>query len=102
MKIPERFKEYNCREYFDSDRFNGGFYDEKTQNWTFHTSATVVERPELEFLVVGGPCCDGLEWGYRKGHVGVWVYYPIEQEFRLLASTLAELFDGWHSGRITV
>jgi hypothetical protein len=65
------------------------------------TEGTVLERPELEFLAVGSSGCNGLEWGYRKGHRGLWVCYPIEQ-FESLGPTLAELFDGWYSGRIRV
>ena len=102
MEIPEQFKDYDCRDYFDSDKFTRGFYDEHAQFWTFYAAAAVVEHPELEFLAVGAPGCDGLEWGYRKGHTGLWVFYPIEQRFQLLAPTLAELFDGWYSERITV
>jgi hypothetical protein len=102
MKIPDQFKDYNCREYFNSQKFARGFYDERAGFWTVYADTNIREHPELEFLAVGGPGCDGLEWGYRKGHPGLWVFYPIEQRFELLAPTLAELFDGWYSGRIKV
>jgi hypothetical protein len=94
MQIPEQFKDYDCRDYFDSDKFARGVYDEQARFWTFYIATDVIERPELEFLAVGSPGCDGLEWGYRKGSPGLWVFYPIEQRFQLLAPTLAELFEG--------
>jgi hypothetical protein len=102
MEIPEQFKDYECRDYFDSDKFTRGFYDEHAQFWTFYAAADVREHPELEFLAVGGPGCDSLEWGYRKGYPGLWAFHPVEQRFQLLAPTLAELFDRWYSERIRV
>jgi hypothetical protein len=102
MEIPERFKDYDCRDYFDSDKLTRGCFDERAQLWTFYAAADVSEHPELEFLAVGRPGCDGLEWGYRKRKPGLWVFYPIERRFRFIAPTLAQLFDGWYSERITV
>lgn len=102
MKIPEQFTDYDCRDYFDSDKFTHGHYDQHAHCWTFHAAADVREHPEVRFLAIGGPGCDGIEWGYRKGQSGLWAFYPIEHRFELLAPTLAELFDGWYSQRITV
>jgi hypothetical protein len=102
MEIPERLKGYDCRDYFDSEKFTRGRYDERAQFWTFYAASDVREYPELEFLAVGSPGCDGIEWGYRKGQPGLWAFYPIEQRFESLAPTLAELFDGWNSDRIAV
>jgi hypothetical protein len=102
MEIPEHFKDYRCSEYFASERFTAGYYDESAHFWTFFRVEDLREQPDLEFLAVGSPGCDGIEWGYRKGHPGLWGFYPIEQRFELLAPTLTELFDGWNAGRISV
>ena len=102
MGIPEQFKDYDCREYFDSDKFTRGHYDDRSRCWTFYAATDVRKYSELKFLAVGRPGVGGLEWGYRKGLPGLWVFYPVEQRFVLLAPTLAELFEGWYSQCITV
>jgi len=100
--IPERFSDYSCADYFDSDTFTRGVWHEPSQLWVIVPADKVAERRELEFLVVGRPGCDGIEFGYRKGLDGLWVYYPIGREFRLLAPNVAELVVGWFGGSITV
>ena len=100
--IPERYQPYACADYFESERFTRGFYDETAQQQTFYPAAELVEHPVLDFLAVGRPGVDGIEWGYRRNEAGLWAYYPITDEFEYLASTVAELFEGWYAGRITV
>lgn len=56
----------------------------------------------LSMLVIGRPGVDGLVWGYRKTHPGIWVYYPVDDEYRLIAATVADLHEGYSSGRIAV
>lgn len=60
------------------------------------------EDTEIEFVVVGTSGCDGINFGFRKGHTGLWAYYPIDGEFKLMASSVAELVDGWCSGQLGV
>ena len=47
-------------------------------------------------------CCDGINWGYRRGNSGLWAWYPIDAEFRYLAPTTEALLDGWFSGSINM
>ncbi len=98
--IPEAYKTYECADYFES-RFVRGYYDESAHLTTFLPTDQLSERTEREFLVVGRPGVDGIEWGYRRGHSGLWAYYPITCEFEYLAPTVTALFDGWYSGQIT-
>jgi hypothetical protein len=60
------------------------------------------EDTSLELLVIGGPGVDGILWGYRKGHHGVWGYYVTEDRFAVLAATASELRTGYSTGRIIV
>lgn len=99
--IPEAFKTYNCADYFES-RFIHGFYDEQAHLTIILPVDQLSERSDLHFLVVGRPGVDGIEWGYRHGHSGLWAYYPISRKFEFLAPTVTALFDGWYSGQITV
>ena len=102
MDIPQPFTEYRCADYFASDTFTRGVWDEQSQIWVIVAAADVVEHPELEFLVVGRPGCDGIEFGYRKGLDGLWAYYPIGREFTLVAPSISTLVGGWLEGSITV
>ncbi len=98
--IPEAFKTYNCADYFES-RFIDGFYDEQAHLTIILPVDQLSERSDLHFLVVGRPGVDGIKWGYRQGHSGLWAYYPISRRFEFLAPTVTALFDGWYSGQIT-
>ena len=100
--IPERYQSYECTAYFESERFTRGFYDEAAHLHTFYPAAELVEHPALGFLAIGRPGVGGIEWGYRRGQTGLWAYYPTTGEFEHLAPTVAELFEGWYAGRITV
>jgi hypothetical protein len=102
MNIPERFCCYRCSDYFSSDQFTGGVRSESEQLLLVVSADEVVERPDLELLVIGRPGVDGIEFGYRKGHDGLWAYYPIGREFVLIAATVGTLVEGWLSGRIKV
>jgi hypothetical protein len=79
-----------------------GHWDEPGQCWYFWPADRVVEDTALQFLIVGSPYVDGIDWGYRKGQRGLWAYYPIDAEFVLLAATFEELVERWFSGELTV
>jgi hypothetical protein len=102
MMIPEQYAAYDCADYFASERFTHGHYDEAAHVTTFYAAEDVTEHTELGLLVVGRPGADGIEWGYRRGESGLWAYYPIGRVFAYLAPTVAALCDGWYAGRITV
>lgn len=102
MTVPPQFANYKCADYFASDRYTHGVWDDKSQLWVIVSADEVIEHPELELLVVGRPGCDGIEFGYRKGLDGLWAYYPIEQVFELVAPTVRNLVEDWFSGALTV
>lgn len=101
-KIPKQFNGYCCADYFASGRFTGGVWDEPSQLWVIVAADQIVERSELEFLVIGRPGCDGIEFGYRMGRDGLWAYYPIDREFTLVAPSISALVDGWLAGSIVI
>jgi hypothetical protein len=102
MEIPHRFKAYPCEEYFQSEQFVNGVFDSHGLIWFLVSASDVTEKPELDFLVIGRPGADGIEFGFRKDGQGIWAYYPIEQKFVHVAPNLAALIDGWLSGQIKV
>ncbi len=102
MNIPEHFFDYRCGDYFSSENFTRGVWSESEQLHLIVSADAVTERPDLEFLVVGRPGVDGIEFGYRKGYDGIWAYYPIRGGFSNVASNVSALIEGWLAGSIKV
>jgi len=70
--------------------------------WLIVSADEVIEEPEREFLVVGRAGVDGITFGYRRGHDGLWAHYSIEHDFQFVAPTVSALVEGWFGGTITV
>ena len=102
MEIPEKWQGYDCGDYYRSPLAQQGWWDEESQYWYIEPAPRVHEDIAREFLIIGGPGVDGIEWGYRRRHQGLWAHYPIDDEFVLLAGSTSELREGYLSGRITV
>lgn len=102
MEVPQEWLDYECRDHFDSPLAERGWWDEDGQCWYIQPATRLREAASGNFLVIGGPGVGGIEWGYRKGKPGIWVHYSIEDEFVLIADTVAELQEGYDSGRIRV
>ena len=102
MTVPKKFGAYPCAEYFHSEQFIKGIWDSQSQLWFLVSEPEVVEKPELDFLVIGRPGVGGIEFGYRKGLDGIWTYYPLENKFVPVAPNIVALLDGWFSGHIKV
>ena len=102
MDIPERYQDYECGDYFGFERYLRGIWSESEQLEFIVSAEKVLEHPEIQFLVVGRPGVDGIEFGYRKGQHGIWAFYPISREFSLVAPNLDALLDGWRSGSIRI
>jgi hypothetical protein len=84
------WRDFPCEDYLASEWADHGCWD--TPFTMILRPATEVElRPELGFLLVGGPGCDGIMWGYRIGHPGVWEYDPMSGEFTHRAESVEEL-----------
>jgi hypothetical protein len=102
MSVPEKWSSYNCSDYCLSPLAVTGWWDRNGQCWYIEPAERVCEDPVREFLVIGRPGVDGIEWGYRKHRQGIWAHYPIENDFRAVATSVSDLREGYSSGRITV
>ncbi|MFO0876266.1 MAG: hypothetical protein U0840_02745 [Gemmataceae bacterium] len=100
--LPMRWRDFGSADYFSSELAKHGYWDEPGQYWYIVSADQVYEDDERQFLVIGGPGVDGIDWGYRRGHTGLWAWYPIEARFVPLAPTAQALLQGWLSGAITV
>lgn len=99
--VPVRWREYECGEYLTSALGEQGYWDERGQYWYLWPSERIYEDTELQFLVIGGPGVDGIDWGYRRGQSGLWGY-PIDGAFKWLAPTAQALLQGYLSGAISM
>lgn len=102
MEIPERFGRYDCAEYFADGWAERGHFDEESQTLVIAPLAEAYEDARIGFLAAGRSGCGGIDFGYRAGHPGLWAYYPIDREFRLMAPSVAELVRRWCSGELSV
>ena len=93
------YEDYQASEYFAS-AYHRGVYDEKMQYWLVYPQERIYEHDG--FLVIGSPGVDQIEFGYRQGQQDLWSYDPIEQVYRYLASSIAEVLEGCASGKIAV
>lgn len=99
--MPARWHGYRCEDYFSEGWARRGHFDEFSQTPVIVPFAEAHEDLEHRFLVVGRSGCDGIDFGYRDGHSGLWAY-PIDGGFKLMADTVADLVRGWCSGTLSV
>jgi len=102
VNVPDKWRPYHCSDYYRSALAVSGWWDVEGQCWYIEPAERVYEDPVREFLVIGRPGVDGIEWGYRRNCEGLWAHYPIENEFRVIANSVSDLRDGYASGRIIV
>lgn len=60
------------------------------------------EAVNVTDLIVGHAGFGGIEFRLRCHSPGVWAYYPIDDDYRLLGRELAEVAVGWKNGTVTV
>jgi hypothetical protein len=96
----ERFLPWSpaCEEYFSD--FAGGRFDAESQLWfILPREQTSIDAKRGDFIV-GSAGCDGIDFCFRRGHPGVWAYYPIDQDWVLKANSMAELERRWLDGSV--
>ncbi len=79
-----------------------GYFDPKSRYWIIRNKDDWEFDKKRKFLIFGGPGVDGLEFGIRQDLEGIWVYYYIDNEFVKIAESVADLIEGWTTGRISV
>lgn len=99
--VASRWLGYHCEEYFSEGWAEQGHFDEFSQTPVIVPLPEAYEDVEHQFLVIGHSGCDGIDFGYRNGHSGLWAY-QIDGEFKLMADTVADLVEGWCSGKLSV
>jgi hypothetical protein len=102
MNVPEKYQRYLCADYFTEAWAERGHFDDHSQTLIIAPLSEAYESEALGFFAVGRSGWDGIEFGYRFGHAGLWAYYPIGREFKFMAPTVAELVEGYTSGRLGV
>lgn len=102
MHVPHKYRGYRCEDYYASPWSEKGYWDEEAQLELIVPADQVEEIPGHAFLAIGRPGVDGISFGYRKGHAGVWAFYPTEETFVLIAATTEELVQKWRTDRISL
>ncbi|NNE22949.1 MAG: hypothetical protein HKN11_10095 [Rhizobiales bacterium] len=100
MKLPPEFDRSGAADYLRF--YSDGRFDEFAQLWFILPVKDAYIDPDTKGLVFGHPGVDGLCFCYRPGHSGVWIYYPIEQEWRKISGSISELESGWFDRTISV
>jgi hypothetical protein len=101
-RVPDRWRAYPCDEYFEDGWWLRGHYDEESYTLVIVPLEEAYENMEFEFFAVGRSGSDGIDFGFRKGALGLWAFHPIECEFQYMAPTVAQLVEGWCGGRLAV
>lgn len=92
--------EHKAEEYFRD--FSEGRYDPLAYlRFIYPLDETHVSDDGSAFFI-GRPGADGMEFAYRDGLPGIWVWYPIEDEWRRVADNLPTLEQDWLSGKLNV
>lgn len=91
---------YDFSEYLS--RYEGGYYDNEACLQLVLPISEVTIDTKHQHLVIGHAGSDGIEFCYRIHKPGVWVFYPIESEFQIVAANIGQLIEGWCNGTIKV
>jgi hypothetical protein len=100
--VPEQYRDYPCEDYFAEGWSTRGHFDETSQTSVVARLSEAYIDSVIGFFAVGRSGCGGIDFGYRKGHSGLWAYYPIDREFKYMAASTAELVHEWCSGHLSV
>lgn len=87
---------------FDCDGPSEGFYSESEQYWTIRPRREYHYDAGRDWLCIGGPGVDGIEFGLLLNKNGVFAYYPMSNQYVWKADSVSLLIAGWISGEITV
>lgn len=102
MAVPERWEGYLCADYFDGGWADRGHFHEPSQCLVVVPLHQVYEKAEVGFFAIGRSGCGGIDFGYRRGHAGLWAYHPVGGRWQYMAPSVADLVEGWCSGRLFV
>ena len=92
--------EEEAPEYFQL--FSQGRYDPVAHLRFIYTKDETYISDDGKTFYIGRPGADGLEFAYRDGNPGIWVWYPIDETWRKVAEDLPSLERDWMSGKLKV
>ena len=96
MRVPERWQDYPCQDYFSSRLADEGFWDEHAGLWLIEPAERLAEDDEAEFLQVGQPGVNDIVFGYRKTQRGFWAFHRNgHRDFEFLAPTVHQFLANW-------
>jgi hypothetical protein len=101
VDTPQRWREYQCDEYFRDGWAERGLFELSTQCWVIVPASEAYEETEFEFFAIGRSGMNA-DFGYRKGHGGLWAFHPIDCRFKFMADTVADLAAGWSTGKLRI
>ena len=101
-RVPDRWREYDCTDYFEQGWWERGHFHEESQTLVIVPLEKAYEVHASEFFAVGRSGADGIDFGYRKGHSGLWAFYPVESDFKFMAPTIEVLAQNWCDGKLFV
>ncbi len=90
MTVPEKWHDFPCADYFESPLCLTGWWDSAGQCWYIEPLERLRVNQARGMLVIGGPVVQGIEGGYRREQPGVWAWRAIDEEFRLVARSVAD------------
>lgn len=90
-KVPEYFRYYSEGRYDPVAHLR--FIYSKDEAHVSHNGSA---------FCIGRPGADGLEFAYRDSHPGIWIWDPLDDEWRKVADDLPSLERDWLSGKLKV
>jgi len=101
-KIPDKYFNYECEDYFQGAWPEDGFFDDASQTLLIVPVNEAYVDEKAGFFAVGHSGAGGIDFGYRKHQSGIWAFYPIDHEFKFMANSIQALVEGWCSGHLSV
>ena len=89
-----------ARDYFEG--YTDGRYCPLSQLDFIYPEREISPSEDGQVLHIGRPGVDGLQFSYRRGHPGIWVWYPLDHRWVRVAADISTLERDWLSGHLTV
>ncbi|MFD1340832.1 hypothetical protein [Litorisediminicola beolgyonensis] len=86
--------------YFDA--FAEGRWDDDAQLGYIYPQDRARLAEDGSVLIVGTAGVDGLEFAIRDGHPKVWVFYPLDAEWRQVALDIDTLDRAWRDRTLSL
>lgn len=82
--------------------FTEGRFDELSRLCFIYPTSEARLSDDGLTLNIGRPGVDGLEFSFRMGKSGIWVWYPLDDEWRKVAPDVTSLEQDWLAGNLKV